>query len=377
MIFVVVIVGIAMSKPITAKQQAKATEQIAQKLETKEENIESDLVNGQIKIHFIDVGQADSILIVQGNNSMLIDAGNNPDSELIKNYISKQGITKLDYIVGTHPHEDHIGGLDYIINSFEIGKIYMPKATSGTVTFEDVVTAIKSKGMVATVPKILETFKVGQATATILGPNNSSYKDTNNFSVVIRVTFGNNSFMFNGDAEDVSENEILRGSYNVSSDLLKVGHHGSDSSTTQKFLDEVNPKYAIISAGKNNIYGHPAKSTMEKLRDKGTEVYRTDENGTIVASSDGENITFSTKPGSYNYADETTNSTDGDTSSVSPKITPALSSNSKIIYHTPSGKSYHYDNKCRTLKRSKTILSQTLGEALRSSHNDPCDVCVE
>jgi competence protein ComEC len=199
----------------------------------------------------------------------------------------------------------------------------------------------------------------------------------NNFSVVIRVTFGNNNFMFTGDAEDVSENEILTGGYNISSDLLKVGHHGSDSSTTQKFLDQVNPKYAIISAGKSNIYGHPTKSTMEKLRIKGAEVYRTDENGTIVASSDGENITFNTKPGSYNYADEYTSSGDGDTSYIPPMITPALSSNSKIIYHTPSGKSYHYDNECRTLARSKTVLSQTLDEALSSSHNDPCDICVD
>jgi len=342
-----------------------------------EEVIASDSVNDKLIIHFIDVGQADSILIQQGSSSMLIDAGNNPDSELVRNYISKQGITKLDYIVGTHPHEDHIGGLDHIIDSFEIGKIYMPKAIASTLTFEEVVTAIKSNGMVASVPKTGETFNVGQATATILGPNSSSYKDMNNFSVVIRVTFGNNNFIFTGDAENISENEILTGGYNINSDLLKVGHHGSDSSTTQQFLDQVNPKYTIISAGKNNIYGHPTKSTMEKLRIKGTKVYRTDENGTIVASSDGENITFNTKPGSYNYAAEYTNSVDSDTSSVSPKITPTQLSNSKIIYHTPSGKSYHYDNECKTLARSKTILSQTLDEALNSLHNDPCDICVD
>jgi len=254
-------------------------------------------VRGKLIVHYIDVGQADSILIEQGSSSMLIDAGNNEDSDTVKNYISHQGITKLDYIVGTHPHEDHIGGLDYIINSFQVGKIYMPKAISNTKTFQDVVSAIKDKGMKATVPKVGETFKVGNAIATILAPNGSGYKDLNNFSIVIRLTFGNNSFMFGGDAEDISENEMLSKGFDVSADVLKIGHHGSSSSTTDAFLDKVNPKYAVISVGKGNSYGHPHKSTMKKLNAKDIKVYRTNENGTIVATSDGKNITFNTKPG--------------------------------------------------------------------------------
>ena len=337
-------------------------------------------VNGNLKIHYIDVGQADSILIEQGSSSMLIDAGNNEDAKTVKNYISGQGITKLNYIVGTHPHEDHIGGLDYIINSFQVGKIYMPKATSNTKTFQDVVSAIKVKGMKATVPKALETFKVGDATATILAPNGSGYKDLNNTSIVIRLTFGNNSFIFDGDAEDISENEMLSKGLNISSDVLKVGHHGSNSSTSQAFLDKVNPKYAVISVGKDNSYGHPHKSTMEKLQAKGVKVYRTDESGTIVATSDGKNITFNTKAGSYAFAGAkskaSTNSGSSGSSNTKPTQVIAPSKNSKIIYYTPSGKSYHYDKNCRTLARSKTILSETLGEALTSSHNDPCNVCA-
>ena len=178
----------------------------------------------------------------------------------------------------------------------------MPKATSNTKTFRDVVSAIKAKGMKATVPTVGETFKVGTATATILAPNSSSYEDINNTSIVIRLTFGSNSFMFDGDAEDVSENEMLSKGFNISADLLKVGHHGSSSSTTQNFLNKVNPKYAVISVGKGNTYGHPTQSTMSKLKAKNISVYRTDENGTIVATSDGKNITFNTKPGSYAYA---------------------------------------------------------------------------
>lgn len=256
-------------------------------------------LNGNLKVHFINVGQADSILIQQGSKSMLIDAGNNGDGKLVKNYLLQQGVKGLDYVIGTHPHEDHIGGLDYIINDFKISKIYLPKVTSTTKAFGDVVIAIKNKGMKATVPKPGETFNLGSAKCTILAPNSSEYKDLNNFSIVVRLEFGNSSFLFTGDAEDVSESEILEKGFNVKADLLKVGHHGSKSSTTNQFLARVNPKYAVIFSEIGNSYGHPHKETMDKLKNKNIPVYRTDELRTIVATSNGKTITFNTKPGSY------------------------------------------------------------------------------
>lgn len=248
--------------------------------------------SGTLKVSYIDVGQADSILVQQGTSSMLIDAGTNEASEKVKNYIASQGVTKLDYVVGTHPHEDHIGGLDVAINSFQVGTVYMPKITNTTKTFTDVVKAIKNKGLQAVSPKAGETFKLGEASCTVLAPNSSKYEDLNNYSIVIKVTFGNNSFMFDGDAEDVSEKEMLSKGFDVKADVLKVGHHGSSSSTTEGFLNAVNPKYAVISVGKGNTYGHPHESTMNRLKAHNIAVYRTDECGTIVAISDGNNITF-------------------------------------------------------------------------------------
>lgn len=342
-------------------------------------------VNGKLKISYIDVGQADSILIQQGTSSMLIDAGNNADSETVKNYISNQGITTLDYVIGTHPHEDHIGGMDYIINSFKIGKIYMPKATSITKTFQDVITAIKNKGMQITTPVPGDSFKLGDATCTILAPNNNSYDDLNNYSIVIKISFGSNKFMFDGDAGAVSEMEMIKKGFDVKADVLKVGHHGSKTSTSANFLTAVSPKYAVISVGKGNDYGHPYQGTMDRLKGIGAQVYRTDENGTIICTSDGTNISFNVQPGSYAGASsnnttssEISNSGSTNTVAVTPAPAPSVNpNNDRTVYYVPNGKSYHYDRNCSTLRRSKTILSGKLSDVINMGKSDPCNICVK
>jgi competence protein ComEC len=346
--------------------------------------IANEGVHGEIKVHFIDVGQADAILIQQGNHVMMVDSGNNEDGKVVKNYLENQGIKYLDFLVGTHPHEDHIGGLDYIINSFKVGKIYMPKLTSNTNTFSDVVTATQNKGLKFTTPVLGESFKLGDATCTIVAPNSSTYENLNNYSIVIKVSFGGTSFLLTGDAEDVAENEIIIKDYDIASTVLKIGHHGSDSSTTTRFLNKVNPKYAIISVGKDNSYGHPKQSILDRLKAKGIVVYRTDENGSIIATSDGAKVTFNTEPGTYkgfaNSNEKNDESaynrgiTSEETSTIDGTTPPSVSPQpSKIVYWTPNGKSYHYDKNCSTLSRSKVINQ---GELSTTAKSDPCDVCV-
>ncbi len=252
--------------------------------------------SGRLKVHFIDVGDADCILIQQGDKSMLIDAGNNSDEAAIKKYLLSLGIKRLDIIIGTHADEDHIGSLDAIINDIEVEKIYMPDSNTTTKYIEDVMLAVRKKGLQITPPVSGETFKLGDAVCTILAPVFSGYEKLNNYSVVLKLQYGNTSFLFTGDAEGVSESEMIKRGFDLSANVLKLGHHGSIRSTTNEFLQRVNPQYAVISVGKNNKYRHPHKSILKKLKAKSIKVYRTDKNGTVVAESDGENITFDKEP---------------------------------------------------------------------------------
>ncbi len=247
-----------------------------------------------IKIHYIDVGQGDSELIQIGDKNILIDAGTSDKKAL--DYLKSIGITKIDYAIATHPHEDHIGSMDDVIKAFDIGTFYAPKATTTTKTFENMVKSLKAKNLKMTVPKVGEEITIGKATLTFLAPNSEKYEDLNDYSIVVKLKYGNNSFIFMGDAQDISEGEMMKKQLDIQADILKVGHHGSHSSTTQPFLDKVNPKYAVISCEKGNDYGHPHKESLTKLNAKNINIFRTDLNGTIIATSDGKEISFNVKP---------------------------------------------------------------------------------
>lgn len=248
---------------------------------------------GNLIVHFIDVGQADTILIENESSAMLIDGGNNNDSELVVNYIKSQGIKKIDYVIGTHPQEDHIGGLDAVINTFEIGKVIMPNVSSNTKTFEDVLLAINYKNLKITSPKVGDTYTLNNAQFTIMAPNKTDYNDVNDASIVVKLQYKNSSFIFLGDAEKPSELQMLKLG-NLKSDVIKIGHHGSNSSTTIDFLKAVSPKYAVITVGKDNTYGHPSDEVLDRLKKQNIEILRTDLDGTIVFTTDGENLSFVT-----------------------------------------------------------------------------------
>lgn len=250
-------------------------------------------ISGKLTVHFLDVGQADSILVQLPNNqTMLIDAGNNDDANFVVSYLEKLGVKKVDYLVGTHPHEDHIGGLDAVIKCFDIGKVIMPKKTNHTDTFKDVLVAIKDKGLKITKAEAGQVLlNEKDLNIAMIAPGSSSYDDLNNYSAVIKVTFGKISFLFEGDAEEFSEFEMLASSHSLKADVLKVGHHGSSSSTSTQFLKAVDPRYAVISVGAGNDYGHPHHETLDKLKNAGVKIYRTDKDGTLIFKSDGTKIT--------------------------------------------------------------------------------------
>lgn len=247
----------------------------------------------ELAVHFIDVGQGDSILVQFPNGCvMLIDAGPDGSGAPVISYLKQQGIKKIDYLVATHPHADHIGGMAAVIEEFDINKVYMPKVTHTSKTFEDMLLSIKSKGLKITPARAgLSIFEQDGLQAAFTAPCGSDYESLNNYSAVVKIQYGSTSFLLTGDAEDLSEKEMLASDADLQADVLKVGHHGSSSSTTPDFLKSVSPEYAVISVGADNQYGHPHQETLDMLTDAGVEIYRTDVHGTVIFVSDGKTLT--------------------------------------------------------------------------------------
>lgn len=244
------------------------------------------------EIHFIDVGQGDSTLIIANSEAMLIDCGDNDRGMSVRRYLEKQGIEELEYVIGTHPDADHIGGMDVVLYNFYCDKVIMPDSEADTKTYDDVIQTMKSKNYSITYPQVGDTYTLGSGSFTIIAPNRDDYGDRNDFSVGLIFDYGSTSFVFTGDAEG-AEVDIAGNGVDLSADVFKAGHHGSSTSSGDAILNAVNPKYAVISCGAGNKYGHPHRETLQRFASRNIEVYRTDTQGTVIAYTDGINITWS------------------------------------------------------------------------------------
>ena len=248
-----------------------------------------------LMVHFVDVGQADCLLSDGGSEFAIIDGGNKDDGQLVVSYLEQQGVQELSAVICTHAHEDHVGGLPSVLSVYPTAAVYAPTRTYSSNIFDDFLYYTDQQRLEVTIPAPGDTLTVGDAVLTVLGPV-QSYAETNDTSIVVRLDYGDTSFLFTGDMEVAAENDMLdywSGNSDIFHvDVLKVGHHGSDTSTGYRFLYEVDPTYGVIPVGKDNSYGHPHAEPLSRLRDAGVTLLRTDELGHILAVSDGKEITF-------------------------------------------------------------------------------------
>lgn len=323
------------------------------------QNTNVSIEDDGLEVHFMDAGQADSVLLINSNKAMLIDAGDTDAENIIIPYIKNLGIEKLDVVIFTHPHKDHIGSGSKVIESFDIGKIYMSSKTTTTKTFEKLLDSIELKGVDLIIPNVGDKIEFGNCDVTVLGPV-KEYNEINDNSIVVKVDYDDTEFLFTGDMEENSEKDIIDTFVNLDVDVLKVAHHGSETSSSYVFLKEVSPKYAVISCGIDNDYNHPHEKILNRLNDVGAEIFRTDNMGTIVAKSNGKEITFNqTGIKSSNNSDN-----DKDTNQILD-ITYIGNLNSKKL---------HLDN-CKSLPSEKNrIYFKSREKAIKDGY-EPCSQC--
>ena len=266
-------------------------------LDNSDEDDNSDISN-HLEVHYIDVGQGDATLIICNDEAMLVDAGNEGKGTAIQLYLMKHNIDRLKYVVATHPDADHIGGLDVIVYKFDCGQILIPNCENDTQSYEQLQDSMKEKRYSPHVVDVGEKYTLGEAQIEILSPSSEfTFAETNDSSIVFRLDYGNTSFLFTGDATIPPQQALIYDpDLNIDVDVLKVPHHGASTAYIKGFYDEVSPEYAVISCGRDNQYDHPRQEVLDDLRNRGTKVFRTDEQGTIIAISDGETITFNTEP---------------------------------------------------------------------------------
>ncbi|MCL2134341.1 MAG: MBL fold metallo-hydrolase [Candidatus Bathyarchaeota archaeon] len=309
------------------------------------------LDQGTLEVIFLDVGQADSILLKTGTHTMLIDAGNIGQDQLMLNYLSTYEVTSLDYLVATHPHADHIGAMTAVVNKMDnIDTIIMPDKTHTIQAYKNLITAIDAKDITVNIAEPGQNFTMGNANIQVIAPN-YIYSDLNECSVVLRVEFGETVFLFTGDADTKSENDQITNGLSLDADVLKVGHHGSRTSSSKNYLDIVTPTYAVISCGAGNTYNHPHQEAMTRLIATGATIYRTDENGTIIFTTDGKTITVTVEK---------------DTPTPTEEGTIYIGNKNSKIFHLPT---------CHSLPiETNRIYFNSRQEAIDAGYT-PCGTC--
>lgn len=263
-------------------------------IDRKNEETETNAPEAQnMTVHFLDVGQADSIFIDYGDIDILIDAGNKADGPFVVDYLNSLDTDDIELLIATHPHEDHIGGMASVLNAFEVEQIMKPAVSATSKVSKTFEALIEEKNIPVQWPSQGAQYSFGDIVITVLSDKSQNYSDLNNLSIVFRLDHGENSFIFTGDAESDVEHDIVASGLDLMADVLKVGHHGSGSSTTAQFAKKISPQYAIISVGDGNSYGHPDKLITDRLSLLKAEVWRTDLNGTVIVESDGKALSLS------------------------------------------------------------------------------------
>lgn len=329
--------------------------------------------NSTFKIAFIDVGQADAAVVECDGHYLLVDGGNKADSSLIYSFLKNYSIDHLDMVIATHAHEDHVGGLAGAFNYASADLTLCPVDYYDSDAFSDFAKCATQNGNGISVPSVGDTYRLGSSTITILGLNAGS--DVNDSSIVFKLEYGDTSFIFTGDAEREAEQAILNAGFDLSATVLKVGHHGSDTSTTYPFLREIMPQYAVISVGENNSYNHPTDDTLSRLRDADVTVYRTDLHGNILVTSDGETVSVSTEK---RPTDSEIMTPGGKITTSQPVIDSKLADDVGVDYvANTSTKKFHYPD-CKSVKQmkegNKWYFIGTRDELIAKGY-DPCGNC--
>lgn len=359
---------------------------------------ESETYSDVLEVHYIDVGQGDCTLIKCGTHAMLIDAGPDSKGTAIQLYLNKQNVTSLDYVLLTHYDEDHAGGADVILTKYNCDKVILPSYVQDNKSYRDVMDTMIYRNYSSTEARTGDTYTIGAASFKILSVGNSG-DSNNNQSICIRVDYGSDSFLFTGDADESVEAKLMNSGQDIDVDVFQVGHHGSKDSNSSKFISKISPKYAVISCGADNTYGHPTAETLNNLRTSNVEVFRTDEQGTVIASTKGNGITWNTQPSTTWKAGEANGGSVSESSnsngSVSNNVTENKVSqetsdnvnakndnnvstvdatNANYIGNTNNGKLHKAT--CKTLpKEYNRVYFATKEEAVNAGYSDPCGNC--